>query len=105
MGSSLLLEYQDVLSRQSLFADCALTAEEREELLEIFMSCCTWIQTYFVWRPNLRDEADNHIVELAVAAGASHIITWNIRDFAVMELRFPALKLSTPAQFLKEQTL
>lgn len=26
-----------------------------------------WTRIYFGWRPNLRDEADNHLVELAVA--------------------------------------
>jgi len=104
MGSALLLEYEDVLSRPALFADCRLTAAERDELLDIFLSCCAWTKTYFAWRPNLRDEADNHVVELAVAAGASHIVTWNVRDFTPMELRFPALRLATPAQILKEQT-
>ena len=104
MGAALLLEYEDVLARPALFADCRLTATERDELLDIFLARCTWTKTYFAWRPNLRDEADNHVVELAVAAGASHIVTWNVRDFAAMELRFPALRLATPGQFLKEQT-
>jgi len=104
MGSALLLEYEDVLARPALFADCRLAAAERDELLDIFLARCAWIKTYFAWRPNLRDEADNHIVELAVAAGASHIVTWNVRDFAAMELRFPALRTVTPAQFLKEHT-
>jgi putative PIN family toxin of toxin-antitoxin system len=103
MGSALLLEYEDVLSRSTLFADCRLDAAERDELLDIFLSSCTWTKTYFSWRPNLRDEGDNHVVELAVAAGASHIVTWNVRDFAAMELRFP-LRLATPADFLKEYT-
>ncbi|MDR0478972.1 MAG: putative toxin-antitoxin system toxin component, PIN family, partial [Burkholderiaceae bacterium] len=80
MGSALLLEYEDVLSRPALFIDCRLSAAERDELLDIFLAGCTWTNTYFSWRPNLRDEADNHVVELAVAAGASHIVTWNVRD-------------------------
>lgn len=104
MGSALLLEYEDVLSRAALFQGCRLDAGEREELLDIFLARCTWVKTYFSWRPNLRDEADNHVVELAVACGASHIVTWNTRDFAAMELRFPLLRLATPADFLKEMT-
>ena len=62
------------------------------------------MKTYFSWRPNVRDEGDNHVVELAVASAASHIVTWNTRDFAAMELRFPLLQLATPPQFLKEMT-
>jgi hypothetical protein len=38
-----------------------------------------------------------------VAAGASHIAMWNVHDLVPMNLRFPALRLVTPAQFLKEQ--
>jgi putative PIN family toxin of toxin-antitoxin system len=104
MGSALMLEYEDVLSRTRLFEGCRLGADERDELLDIFLARCRWVKTYFSWRPNLRDEADNHVVELAVASSASHIVTWNTRDFAVMELRFPLLRLATPPDFLKEWT-
>ncbi len=102
MGSALLAEYEDVMARESLFQACRLHREQREELLDIFLSSCRWVKTYFSWRPNLRDEGDNHVVELAVAAAASHIVTWNTRDFASMELRFPLLRYNTPPEFLKE---
>jgi uncharacterized protein len=105
MGSALLAEYEDVLSREFLFKDCHLSLAQREELLDIFLASCKWVKTYFSWRPNLRDEGDNHVVELAVASAASHIVTWNIRDFASMELRFPLLRYNTPPEFLKELSL
>ena len=102
MGASLLAEYEDVVRREVLFANCRLNLSQREELLDIFLSVCQWRHTYFSWRPNLRDEGDNHIVELAVAAAIREVVTWNLRDFVVMELRFPALKFLSPPQFLKE---
>ncbi len=102
LGTSLLSEYEDVLHREALFADCRLSLTQREELLDIFLSSCQWRHTYFSWQPNLRDEGDNHIVELAVAAAVSDVVTWNTRDFAAMELRFPTLKFLSPPQFLKE---
>jgi uncharacterized protein len=102
MGSGLLAEYEDVLSRESLFEGCRLSPMQRQELFDIFLASCQWRKTYFTWRPNLRDEADNHVVELAVAAAATHVVTWNVRDFALMELRFPLLRFSTPPDFLKE---
>ena len=105
MGSSLMTEYEDVLSRHSLFDGCRLSIEERNELLDIFLAKCRWVKTYFSWRPNLRDEADNHVVELAVACGASHLVTWNTRDFTATELRFPMLRLATPPELLKELRL
>ena len=48
---------------------CQLDREEREALLNAFLSVCTWQTVYYLWRPNLPDEADNHLVELAVAGG------------------------------------
>lgn len=59
------------------------------------------IKTYFLWRPNLPNEADNHLIELALAGNASAIITHNTKDVAHGELRFPDLKVKTPAQFLE----
>jgi uncharacterized protein len=102
MGTALLAEYEDVLGRPSLWSKCRLSAVEREELLDIFLASCSWTRIYFGWRPNLRDEGDNHLVELAVAGGAGCIVTRNIRDLMSMELKFPALAVRTPEQFLKE---
>jgi predicted nucleic acid-binding protein len=102
MGMALFSEYEDVIGRERLFEDCRLNAAERSELLDIFASVCEWRKTYFSWRPNVRDEGDNHIVELAVASSATHVVTWNTRDFAQMELRFPQIRFVTPVEFLKE---
>ena len=104
IGSVLMLEYEDVLSRDGLFEGSRLDRFERDELFDIFLARCRWVKTYFSWRSNVRDEGDNHVVELAVASAASHIVTWNTPDFAAMELRFPLLQLATPPQFLKEMT-
>lgn len=59
-------------------------------------------QSNYIWRPNLPDEADNHLVELAVAGGAEAIITQNIRDFIRAELYFPGLRILQPADLLRE---
>lgn len=103
MGSALLAEYEDVLGRSPLFAKSRLSADERSELLDIFLATCRWTRIYFGWRPNLRDEGDNHLVELAVAGGASHIVTLNLRDLKSMELRFPGLDVVTPTQLLAKE--
>lgn len=101
VGATLFAEYEDVLSRHGLFAKSRLDAAERSELLDVFMASCRWTRIYFGWRPNLRDEGDNHLVELAVAGGASHILTHKLRDLRSAELTFPGLAAVTPAQFLK----
>lgn len=104
MGSTLMAEYEDVLGRTALFKGCRLTARERSELLDIFLARTKWVRVYFGWRPNLRDEADNHLIELAVAGSADCIVTRNVRDFSGMDLSFAGLRILSPEQFLKEQT-
>jgi len=53
------------------------------------------------WRPNLPDEGDNHIVELAVAGGAAMIVTNNVRDFRGAELRFPRVRIVAPRELVE----
>jgi hypothetical protein len=57
-----------------------LPLKEREQLLEAFVSVCEWVPVFFLWRPNLPDEGDNHLIELGVAGMAESIVTQNVRD-------------------------
>jgi putative PIN family toxin of toxin-antitoxin system len=100
---SLFLEYEDVLSRPQTIARCPLPDAEREDLIDAFASHCQMLELHYMWRPNLRDEADNHVFELAVAAQNAVLLTWNLRDFASAELRFPHIRVLTPAQWLASE--
>lgn len=102
MGVALYAEYESVLDRPRLFGRSRLSAAEREEVLDIYLAACRWTRVYYAWRPNLRDEGDNHVIELAVAGAASAIVTRNTRDFRVgAGLRFPHIAIVSPAQLLK----
>jgi putative PIN family toxin of toxin-antitoxin system len=101
LGPALLAEYEDVLSRSALFVDSVLSAKERDELFDGLMNRCRWIEVFYAWRPNLPDEADNHLIELAVAAHADAIVTRKLRDIARGELKFPMLRVLTPEQCLE----
>lgn len=101
VGPALLAEYEDVLGRTDLFSNSTLTAEEREAIFDAFLGTCRWVEVFYAWRPNLPDEADNHLIELAVAAQANAIVTRNVRDIARGELKFPSLRVLTPEQCLE----
>ena len=102
IGQTLFYEYEDVLARRQLFRASPLPPPERKELFAAFLSVCEWVQVYYSWRPNLPDEGDNHLVELAVAGGAKAIVSHNTRHLRAGELRFPELRVLTPREWLKE---
>jgi len=101
MGAALFHEYEGLLARPGLMTKSPLTPAERGQLFEAFLSVCEWVRVYFLWRPNLPDEADNHLLELALAGGADAVVTNNVRDIRRGELAFPHLQILTPVQFLK----
>lgn len=104
MSPALYAEHEAVLGRAALFGRCRLSAVERGDLLDIYLSRCRWTRIYYLWRPNLGDEADNHLVELAVAGGAQAIVTRNRRDFRGAELKFENLAVLTPAECLRRKS-
>lgn len=99
-GNALWMEYQDLLSRP-VWGD-ATTADERQSVLAALAHQGRWVTVYYGWRPNLPDEADNHLIELALAGGAKAIITHNVRGLRGGELQLGALRVMTPAQCLEE---
>lgn len=101
MGAALLAEHEDVLSRPELWADVPVTREERELILDALCSVARWQPVWFLWRPNLPDEHDNHGLELAVAGGACHLVTSNPRDFGG-ELHFGWPAIVTPVEHLRK---
>jgi len=56
----------------------------------------------YVSAVRLPDVHDRHVVAAGIAAGASRVITWNVRDFPAAELRRFGLRKQTPDAFLVE---
>ncbi|MEC5216496.1 putative PIN family toxin of toxin-antitoxin system [Actimicrobium sp. GrIS 1.19] len=99
-GNVLWLEYEDFLGRP-VWTD-ATTNEERLQVLAALAKAGRWVTVYYGWRPNLPDEADNHLIELAIAGGASAIITHNVRDVRRGELLLNGMRVYTPAEYLEK---
>jgi putative PIN family toxin of toxin-antitoxin system len=98
-GNALWLEYCDLLDRP-LYGD-RISTDERQEVLAALASCGIWVSVYYGWRPNLHDEADNHLIELALAGNAELIISHNKRDLTSGELKLGGIRILSPAEALE----
>ena len=105
VGMALFLEYEDVLSRDSLFdkRGCPLLIGERMDFLDDILSVAQWVDIHYLWRPNLRDPADDHIYELAFAGGVDCVVTQNIKDFRFSEFHMPEIRIVHPFDFFDIQ--
>ena len=101
MSEALFHEYESVMRRNKIQKSCVLTQKEQVELFNALLSVSRWNEVYYLWRPNLNDEDDNFVIELAVASGAEYVITYNLKDFDSAELSFNC-KIITPEKFIKE---
>ena len=105
MGDALYYEYEDLLHRDYLFAESTFDHDERMALFDDFCSVCRWVAVHYRWRPNLKDEGDNHILELAMAGNAETVITWNKADFRRCELELPDVEVMMPPEFLTNERI
>jgi cytosine/adenosine deaminase-related metal-dependent hydrolase len=51
---------------------------------------------------NIPDSDDRHVIAAAIKAGASVVLTWNLRDFPATTLTKHGLRIQTPDTFLAE---
>ena len=88
-SNALFNEIEDVISRERIVKACPLPKKkEIRELVNAFYIVCRWVPIFFLWRPNLSDEGDNFLIELAIAGNADAIVTNNIKDLEGSELFF-----------------
>lgn len=98
LSPTLLFEYEDLLRRKQKML--GLANKDIEVILNQFCASAEPRRVSFLWRPRLRDSNDDHLVELAVAAGGIPIVTHNVRHF--QELDDLGIAILTPSQILKE---
>lgn len=91
----LALEYEDAALRAS-----PVGVEALHKILGFLCTNALRQKIFFLWRPYLPDPKDEMVLELAVAAQASHIVTYNLRDFRGAE-RF-GIRVVKPEDFLED---
>lgn len=80
----LYFEYLDVAMRPEI-KPAGLSDIDVLTFVRRILSFAHRQKIYFRWRPVLSDSKDDMILELAVAARCSYIVTFNIKDFKNIE--------------------
>jgi putative PIN family toxin of toxin-antitoxin system len=79
---ALALEYEAVLSRATMREASWATTGELDQLLDAILAAATLVMPIRTrLRPTLADPDDEMVLECAVQAGASAIVTMNTNDF------------------------
>jgi predicted nucleic acid-binding protein len=94
----IVFEYEDALKR--LGDETSWSAEEIGDLLDFICAVADRKKVSYLWRPFLRDQHDDMVLEAAVAASCDRIVTYNKADFRGAE-RF-GLRIVTAKEFLEE---
>ena len=98
LSTTLLFEYEEVLKRNQ-----EMLGLSDQEVNDVLDGLCVKGEPriiHFLWRPHLSDPKDDHILELAVAAGAADIVTHNVKDF--VQASSLGVRIVTPAKLLGE---
>lgn len=94
----LVLEYEEILINK---LDKAIFSKiDIDDIINYICKAGIIVTVFYLWRPFLADPEDDHILELAVAANCSHIVTFNKKDFRGVEEQF-GIKIIDAAEFLE----
>lgn len=97
----LFLEYESVLKRAEQRLVTGLSEVQIDAFLAAFASAAIGVETFYRWRPQLRDPADEMVLECVVNSEADVLVTHNIKDFGRTDKQF-GYRLLTPSAFLQE---
>jgi len=98
LSTTLVFEYEDVLRRNQKLL--GLSDRSVDDVLNGLCLRGECRKIHFLWRPQLSDPKDDHLLELAIAAGGADIVTHNVRDFT--QAATLGIRILTPAQLLGE---
>jgi putative PIN family toxin of toxin-antitoxin system len=99
--TAVFLEYEAVLLRAEQRLATGLNEADVAGFLGAMAAAAEAVEISFRWRPQLRDPADELMLEAAVNGQAEAIVTHNVTDFDPASARF-GVRILTPAQVLKE---
>jgi len=99
-SATLFTEYEAVLMRPEHLRASGQNAATMQRALDELAKRLVRVHCWFQWRPQLRDPADEMVLEAAVNGRADALISFNLRDFGDAPARF-GLVLAAPGPFLR----
>ena len=87
-STALFLEYDDVLSRDDNLQNFWVSPAEVNLFLGVIVLNLKPVLIDFRWRPQLSDADDKMVLECAINACATTIVTFNTRDFLPAATQF-----------------
>jgi putative PIN family toxin of toxin-antitoxin system len=94
---ALALEYEAMCQLAEHRLAAGLDLDQVSIFIDAVLAMIEPVETHFMWRPQLRDPADEFVLEAAVNGQAAAIVTFNRRDFGAAPSRF-GIELLTPAE-------
>jgi putative PIN family toxin of toxin-antitoxin system len=85
---ALFIEYEATCTRAEHLSASGLTLSELNDFLDALASMVEPVQIHYMWRPQVRDPADDMVLEAAVNAMADAIVSFNGKDFGPIPGRF-----------------
>jgi putative PIN family toxin of toxin-antitoxin system len=96
---ALALEYEATCQLPEHRLAAELNDAEVGIFIDAVLAMAEPVETHFMWRPQLRDPADELVLEAAVNGRADAVVTFNRRDFGDAPAAF-GIEVLTPAEAL-----
>ena len=100
MSTSLLFEYEAVLTRPAVLRMIGLEEAAVLAVLDELSGLCVPVALDYRWRPAAADPNDDMVIETAINGGADVIATFNIADMRAGAARF-GVAVERPAAILR----
>jgi len=96
----LMIEYEDVLMRPEHLNVSNLSAKEVGVILDALAAVGEAVRLSFLWRPMLKDPADDMVLETAINGRAELLVTFNRKHFARASRLFE-MTIASPGEALR----
>ena len=100
LSVALTLEYEAVCRDPAQRIASGLSEEEVSTIVSALCAVCEPVDARYLWRPQLRDPADEIVFETAVNGRADALVTFNRKDFGNVPAQF-GIALQTPREALR----